>query len=195
MNATVGALAWVSARSSSPPSQCFGERDPVSTTPPPRGGDAGLGERPVVDRWPRPLARILVLLDGTSASLCAVRRAAEIAQDRHATLDVLAIARPRRALLAVGFAFGLGIPPDRLEEDQLLELSRLLHQAVADLPGDVGVRTILRLGEPQSVCAELIGDVAYDLVVLAAPPFARERRAIPRCLLHEVDLLVVQPSR
>ncbi|MGH2937267.1 MAG: universal stress protein [Solirubrobacterales bacterium] len=122
--------------------------------------------------------------------VAALARAVEVARERHATIDLCAVARPGRSLYS--FAVLAGYLPQQLEADEIAKLAGAVRASVTTVPANVGIRSLLLVGDPPRLIKGLARDGGYDLVVISSPGrAARSRRALVRRLLGLVDLLIV----
>jgi nucleotide-binding universal stress UspA family protein len=131
---------------------------------------------------------ILVAVDGSRDADAALQHAATLARDQHACLILLSVVPPPPPQL-VGVAGG--IPAGDLET----HYARLLREAAATLPHDVGVETRLGQGVPARHILKTARDCRADLIVMGFHGHGRLHHAllgsVSRTVLHESRLPVL----
>jgi nucleotide-binding universal stress UspA family protein len=129
--------------------------------------------------------RILVALDGSPDAAAALRHAVSLARDQHAQLVVLTV-MPAAPAQTVGPAGALPAPVDNERS-----FGRLLREAVAALPDDVGVQTRLTQGRPARRIVEVAEETGCDLIVMGFHGHGRLHHA----LIGSVSDSVMRASR
>ena len=116
--------------------------------------------------------RLLVAIDGSAGSELALAAALTIARRDHASLTLLSVASDATADMAGWSAARIGaVPPTQEERDACAD--KVLRNAVARLPEDVSVRTIVRRGRPgPAIVAEARGGT-YDGLLVGARGLGR----------------------
>lgn len=112
---------------------------------------------------------ILVAIDGSPDATAALRHAAALAHDQHAPLILLSVA-PN--------ASGTGGTAGASPEDPLDFYARILREAVATLPADVGVKTMLERGDPADAILATAERQRCDLIVMGSHGHGRFVRAL-----------------
>lgn len=128
---------------------------------------------------------ILVAVDGSPDAAAALRHAASLARDQHAKLIVLTVAQP----VAAQVVSPAGVLPPPIDPDETF--SRILRDAVDDLPADVGVETQLTHGRPARRILEIADERDCDLIVMGAHGHGRLHHA----LIGSVSDKVLRVSR
>jgi nucleotide-binding universal stress UspA family protein len=128
---------------------------------------------------------ILVAVDGSPDAAAALRHAASLARDQHAKLIVLTVAQPAPAQVISPAAV---LPPPIDPDDTF---SRILRDAVDELPADVGVETQLTHGRPARRILEIADERDCDLIVMGAHGHGRLHHA----LIGSVSDKVLRVSR
>ncbi len=106
---------------------------------------------------------ILVGIDGTPASACALRRAIEIAREDRARLTILtAVARPSALAAASGDARVVA----QLTEDLRAEAHERLKEAVAGVPAEIPVTTLISLQPVRRALLARVATGCHDLLVV-----------------------------
>lgn len=110
---------------------------------------------------------ILVAFDGSPDAEAALRHAVTLARDQHACLTLLTVAPP------LATAVGATPPPD------LIDLhTKVLREATASIPADVGVTTRLERGEAAETILRVARGNPYDLIVMGSHGRSRIHRAL-----------------
>jgi nucleotide-binding universal stress UspA family protein len=125
---------------------------------------------------------ILVALDGSADAAAALRHAVTLARDQHARLTLVTVAPVPNPTVGVGSA----APPDLHGVHE-----KILRDATASLPGDVGVTTRIERGDPAEALLRLAGDGGHDLIVMGSHGHGRVHRA----LIGSVSEKVLRTSR
>jgi nucleotide-binding universal stress UspA family protein len=156
-------------------------------------------------RWQRRCAaslrrvflNILVAIDGSENGAAALRTAAQLAREEHASLTVLTAVPPAPAfsqLTAPGVA-ALGDASHLLGEAG----SRMIKQ-IEELPRDISVTSIVAPGQPAKVILERLREGRHDLLVMGTRGHGRVGSAllgsVSQAVLHqaEVPVMVVRAS-
>jgi len=115
---------------------------------------------------------ILVAVDGSPDAAAALRHAASLACDQHATLIVLTVVPtpPPRVVSP-----GVLLPPADYNDDAFV---RILREAADGLPPDVGVQTRLARGRPARRILEIAQECACDLIVMGFHGHSRLHHAL-----------------
>jgi nucleotide-binding universal stress UspA family protein len=116
--------------------------------------------------------KILVAVDGSADAAAALRHAAELARDQHATLVVVTVVPAAPPQVAAPSA----VAPTAAETEAAYE--RILRRAVATLPSDVGVLTRIARGRPARAIAAVAGETGCDLIVMGAHGHGRLHHAL-----------------
>ncbi len=110
---------------------------------------------------------ILVALDGSPDAEAALHHAVTLARDQHARLTLLTVAPP------VATAVAAAPPPD------LMDLhTKVLREAAASAPADVGITTRLERGEAAETILRVAKEDPYDLIVMGSHGRSRIHRAL-----------------
>jgi nucleotide-binding universal stress UspA family protein len=126
--------------------------------------------------------QILVALDGSRDAEAALGHAVTLARDQNARLTLLTVAPP----LATPVGAGASAPPD------LLDLhTKILREATASLPDDVGITTRLERGDAAETILRVAGEDRQNLIVMGSHGHSRFHRA----LLGSVSERVLRASR
>lgn len=129
---------------------------------------------------------ILVALDSSESSLFALRHVVAHAQRFNGRITLLTVAP--KTPMSVARA---GLSPEQLAAQIDDEAGRHLRATADALPGDIGVRTLLRHGDPvDEILATLDGE-PYDLLAMGA----RGRGRMTTALLGSVSAGVLHRSR
>lgn len=112
---------------------------------------------------------ILVAIDGSPDAEAALRHAAELARDQNARLTLLSVAPAPISTAGVGGA----APPDPLDLH-----SQMLREALASVPADAGVTTLLERGDPADAILATAERDGHDLIVLGSHGHNRLHRAL-----------------
>ncbi|HEX3239350.1 MAG TPA: universal stress protein [Solirubrobacterales bacterium] len=112
---------------------------------------------------------ILVAIDGSPDATAALRHAAALARDQNALLTLLSVAPNSGASATTA-----GANPD----DPLEFYARMLREAVATLPADAGVKTLLERGVPAEAILATAERDGSDLIVMGSHGHGRFVRAL-----------------
>jgi nucleotide-binding universal stress UspA family protein len=126
--------------------------------------------------------RILVALDGSPDAKAALHHAVTLARDQNARLTLLSVAPP----VATPVGAGASPPPDLLDVH-----TKILREAAAALPDDVGVTTRLERGDAAETIIRIARDDDQDLIVMGSHGHSR----IHRALLGSVSEKVLRASK
>jgi nucleotide-binding universal stress UspA family protein len=128
---------------------------------------------------------ILVAVDGSPDAAAALRHAASLACDQHATIIVLTVVpTPPPRVVSPGVLLP---PPDHTDD----AFARILREAADSLPPDVGVQTRLVRGRPARRILEIAQECACDLIVMGFHGHGRLHHA----LIGSVSDSVLRESR
>jgi len=106
---------------------------------------------------------IVVAVDGSPSSLHALGEAIDLAHAQNATLTIMAVAPPVPPLVPVA-----GADPRAIQESAGQWGTDILADAVAGVPDDVEVHTVLRTGHPAHEIVQELATGNYDLIVLGS---------------------------
>jgi nucleotide-binding universal stress UspA family protein len=128
---------------------------------------------------------ILAAVDGSRDAAAALRHAAALARDQHAKLVVLTVvpAAPTPTVTPAG-----AMP---VTVDSEGTFARILRDAVATLPADIGVESRLVRGRPARRIVEVAEEVGCDLIVMGFHGHSRLHHA----LIGSVSDSVMRASR
>ncbi|MBS1844752.1 MAG: hypothetical protein JST53_10080 [Actinobacteria bacterium] len=112
----------------------------------------------------RPIRRILFRCE-SFVDAAALNAAADLACRERATLDLCGTVRRHSALLSLAMVGGAPVRPDQLEAEAVAEMAEKMRVAVAGLPAELGIRSLLLVGNPRRKMAELLAAGDYDLVL------------------------------
>jgi nucleotide-binding universal stress UspA family protein len=113
--------------------------------------------------------KILVALDGSPDAEAALVHAVALAHDQHALLTLLTVGpSPNRAA-----AVGTAPPPDLIDIH-----AKILRDALALIPNDVGVTTRLERGEAPQTILRVAAEEDSDLIVMGSHGHSRVHRAL-----------------
>jgi nucleotide-binding universal stress UspA family protein len=112
---------------------------------------------------------ILVALDGSADSKTALRHAVTLARDQNAKLTLMTIVPHTPAPVGPGVA-----PPPETDESH----DAIIKEALALVPGDIGVTTRLEHGEIADTILKLVAAGEYDLLVMGSHGHSRVHRAL-----------------
>jgi nucleotide-binding universal stress UspA family protein len=109
------------------------------------------------------LRRLLVGIDGSESSRLALRAAFTAARRDNAAVTLICVVANARA----NFAVVAGLPPVTQEElDE--EADKILRAAVALVPEDIPVRTVVKRGKPGPAIVAHAREHDYDAILLGA---------------------------
>ena len=135
---------------------------------------------------------ILVGIDGSPASDCALRRAVEIARDTRARLTVLtAVGRPPAFATASGDAAVVA----QMTEDLRREALERLNKAVAGIPVEIPVTTLVSFQPVRKALLARVATGCHDLLVVGTRGLSGLRGAlsgsVSRHLVQHCDVPVL----
>jgi nucleotide-binding universal stress UspA family protein len=120
---------------------------------------------------PRPTFRhILVAIDGSPHAALALQSALAIAERDHARLTLVAVAPDLLSDARLAWAT---VDPSQLQRDADEAAQKLLADAVAAVPGDVGVTSRFRRGSPGPEIVDQITEGDHDLALVGARGLGR----------------------
>ncbi len=109
------------------------------------------------------LHRLLVAVDGSDSSRLALRAAITAARRDHAAVTLISVVGHTRA----NFSVVAGLPPVSQEELDG-EAEKILRRAVALVPQDIPVRTVVKRGKPGPAIVAHAREKDYDAILLGA---------------------------
>jgi nucleotide-binding universal stress UspA family protein len=127
---------------------------------------------------------ILVALDGSPASQLALRQAIDLATTQRGRKLTLLSARTRPPTVAAASGVSLEALGDAIEA----EADRLLREAVAEVPDDIGVTTLSPEGHAGPAIVRQAREGNHDLIVMGS----RGRGAVAATLLGSVSTHVLR---
>jgi nucleotide-binding universal stress UspA family protein len=132
---------------------------------------------------------VLVGFDRSRHAKRALQQAIDLAEIHGARLTVMTVV-PDSSGWALGDGFGPPVNVAELEQEQLTLCRSALEEAVATIPDDVPVTSVLRRGEPGQALVDEAVDGGHDLIVMGS----RGRGEWRSLLLGSVSHHVVQCS-
>lgn len=132
---------------------------------------------------------ILVAFDGSTSARQAVTAAVELARCNHAALTVMTV-MPTTNPWALGGGYYVPVNLDELYEQTQRNYERLLEEAVAIVPDDLPVTTLLKRGAADAAIVEQARAGHHDLIVMGS----RGRGDLRSLLLGSVSHHVLQSS-
>ena len=111
---------------------------------------------------------ILVALDLSPTAQRALGEATELAEALNSRLTIISIVPP-----IPSFAYRAGIDVGALEQEAEKESEKLLRDAVASLPDDLPVTTVLKHGHPGEEIVKQVKAGEHDLVVMGSRGLGR----------------------
>jgi len=138
---------------------------------------------------------ILVALDLSPTAQRALGEATELAEALNSRLTIISIVPP-----IPSFAYRAGIDVGALEQEAEKESEKLLRDAVASLPDDLPVTTVLKHGHPGEEIVKQVKAGEHDLVVMGSRGLGRVTANLFGTVggyVHyhsRVAMLVVQPE-
>jgi len=106
---------------------------------------------------------ILIAVDGSSSARHALQEAIDIARSQGARLTILTVAPPVPTLMPVA-----GGDPRGIQDSAEQWAAGVLRDALAGVPDDVDVHTVLRTGHASHEVVDEVRGGDYDLVVLGS---------------------------
>lgn len=132
---------------------------------------------------------ILVAFDGSTSARQALTEAVELAHCNHAALTVMTV-MPTTNPWTLGGGYYVPVNLDELNQQAERNYERLLEDAVAIVPDDLPVTTILDRGAPDTAIVEQARAGHHDLIVMGS----RGRGDFRSLLLGSVSHHVLQSS-
>jgi nucleotide-binding universal stress UspA family protein len=129
---------------------------------------------------------ILVAIDGSQTAGRALKAATELAEALNSRLTLIAVAPE-----VPSFAYRSGIDVRALEREATEETDKILRDAVAALPQDLPVTTVLQQGNAGERIVEQVESGEHDLLVMGS----RGRGRVATNLLGSVGAHVHYHSR
>jgi nucleotide-binding universal stress UspA family protein len=133
--------------------------------------------------------RLLVAVDGSENADLALSAAITAARRDHAALTLLAVAPDVRSAPWPGAQMSQA----QLQEDADAYAQRVLREAVARIPEDIGVRSVFKRGRAGPVIVAEAADGDYDAVLLGARGVGRVGMllgSVSNHVLHHATLAV-----
>jgi nucleotide-binding universal stress UspA family protein len=115
--------------------------------------------------------RLLVAIDGSESSTLALRGAITVARRDRATVTLLYVA-PDASAQRAGLAAAAGLPPTS-QEALDAEADKILRAAVAEVPEDIPVRTVVRHGKAGPAIVAHAREDDYDAILVGARGLGR----------------------
>ena len=137
------------------------------------------------------LHRLLVAHDGSDNADLALQAAITAARRDHAAVTLLAVA-PDVATDLSRWAVAAGIPPASQDEVDA-EAQKIVSDAVARVPEDIPVKTIVRRGKPGPQIIAQAQGCDYDAILLGARGVGRVGAlvgSVSTYVLHHADTAV-----
>jgi nucleotide-binding universal stress UspA family protein len=144
--------------------------------------------------WPR-YPRILVAFDETPAAAFALRHVVPYSVDQRSRLTLLTVVPDPPGALAVA-----GVSPERAAAEMESQASAHLRKAVATLPQDLSVTTVLRHGDPAEEILAFVREQPVDMICMGARGLGRVSGAllgsVSTAVLHHspVPVVVLHPA-
>jgi nucleotide-binding universal stress UspA family protein len=135
--------------------------------------------------------RLLVAVDGSPHSDLAVAAAVSIALRERALLTLIAVSGDVSTNPGPWVAY---IPPAVAQADNDQIAQRHLDQALALIPEQIGVRTVLARGRPGPAIAQRAASGDYDAVLMGARGLGKVRAAIgsvSQYVMHHAPITVL----
>jgi nucleotide-binding universal stress UspA family protein len=129
---------------------------------------------------------ILVAIDSSETAQRALEAAAELAEALNSRLTIISVA-PQ----VPPFAYRAAIDVGALEAEATKETEKLLSKAVASIPDDLPVTTVMKQGHPGELIVEQIQSGEHDLLAMGS----RGRGRVATSLLGSVGAYVHYHSR
>jgi nucleotide-binding universal stress UspA family protein len=137
------------------------------------------------------LHRLLVAHDGSDNADLALRAAITAARRDHAAITLLTVAPDVTADMS-RWAVAAGIPPASQAEVDA-EAEQILRDAVAKVPADIPVKTLVRRGKPGSEIVAQARGCDYDAILLGARGVGRVGAlvgSVSSYVMHHADVAV-----
>jgi nucleotide-binding universal stress UspA family protein len=129
---------------------------------------------------------ILVAIDGSPHGAHALSQAADLARVAGASLTVMSSVPDPSAWVLGGGAYGGGFDVAAVLEAAEEEYATLLADAVAELPEDLPVTSLLTHGRPAERILEQLATGHHDLVVMGSRGRGQVRSLLLGSVSHEV---------
>jgi nucleotide-binding universal stress UspA family protein len=139
---------------------------------------------------------ILVAIDGSETAQRALAEAGDLAVALNARLTIISVAPE-----VPGYAYRAEVDPGAIEREAEAETERLLRAAVAALPEDLPVTTVLKHGHAGEEIVKQIEVGCHDLLALGSRGLGRLASRVLGSVgayVHfhsSVTMLVVHPER
>jgi nucleotide-binding universal stress UspA family protein len=134
--------------------------------------------------------RLLVAIDGSENAELALNAAVNVARRDHAALTVMTVSRD--VTMDAARWPGLAAVPENQDEADAYARG-ILDEAVARIPQDVGVTTVLRRGKAAREILAVLDEGTYDAVLLGARGLSRVAMlmgSVSREVLHHAHVAV-----
>jgi nucleotide-binding universal stress UspA family protein len=136
--------------------------------------------------------RLLVALDGSANAELALSAAVTAAQRDHAALTLITVAPDAVAETARWAAF-TGCCAAQLQEEADAEADRILRDAIAQVPEDIPVTTVLRHGKAGPQIVAFARERDFDAILVGARGVGRVGAlvgSVSSFVLHHADVAV-----
>ncbi len=134
--------------------------------------------------------RLLVAVDGSPSAALALSAAIAAARRDHAAVTLVSVAPD---VLASARWPGAPAAPPVLQQDADAEAQRVLSEAVARVPADVGVTTVFRRGRAGPEIVALSRELGIDAILVGARGVGRVAAlvgSVSNHVLHHADVAV-----
>ena len=149
-------------------------------------GPAGGGRRRAACEGSGVFRDILVAVDGSPASRVALRQAIDLATtQRGRRLTIIVVRVPPPAVVAAA-----GVSLEQMTQDLDRHADAMLREAVAEVPDDIGVTTVMPEGAPGPAIVRQAREGRHDLIVMGT----RGRGAVASALLGSASTYVMRHS-
>jgi nucleotide-binding universal stress UspA family protein len=129
---------------------------------------------------------VLVAIDGSAHSERALAEAIDIAAPGRALLTIITSVPDPSSWLLTGGPYGGGVDFEALAEDTERDYRLLMESAVAQVPDDVSVTTVLAHGRAADRILEQLRQGQHDLIVMGSRGRGEVRSLLLGSVSHEV---------